>query len=149
MKQSEKRNWFQSYLSKEISIDYKACAYFLCILAFYCVYLMLQGIYKVSILYLAEIFVSTYVIGYIQVYLFWNFDEADHLGTKEILGMLLSVGMYTLAGFFLGWFEKEWDWFAIYLIFIFLSIFTVNYMKRKLDTKELNQMLKGFKEGRE
>ncbi|HKM33449.1 MAG TPA: DUF3021 domain-containing protein [Lachnospiraceae bacterium] len=141
----------QKYLSKEISIDYKTCAYSFCLFLFYCGYLLLQGTYVASILYLVEIFVCTYIISYLQVYLFWNFDEAERIGIREAVGMLLSTILYTVASYFCGWFGKSLlvsAWFAVYLVFIFLSLFATNLIKRKIDTKELNQMLKGFQEGR-
>lgn len=143
---------FKNYLSREISIDYKACAYFFCLFLFYCTYLLLQGTYVASILYLGEMFICTYIVSYLQVYLFWNFDEADRIGIKEAVGMLISALLYTLVSYLCGWFEKSLMasvYFMVYLVFIFLSLYVTNLIKRRIDTKELNQMLKGFKEGRD
>ncbi len=145
-------NFLQKYLSREISIDYKACAYFFCIFIFYCGYLLFQNIYVASILHLVEIFVCTYIISYLQVYLFWNFDEAERMGIKETVGLILSTILYTISSFFLGWFDHRIGisaWFTVYLLLVFMSIFVTNLIKRRIDTNELNQMLKGFKEGRD
>ena len=67
---------FERYLENEIIIDYKTCAYFFCMAFFYCCYRISQGSFQANVVFLFEMIVDAYVVGYIQVYLFRNFDEA-------------------------------------------------------------------------
>ena len=83
MKNNEKTTLWERYLTKEIGIEFKACLYFFAILFFYCMYRILTGSLDASIIHMAEMIFACYIIGYIQVYLLWNFDEAEALGLKE------------------------------------------------------------------
>ena len=39
-------------------------------------------------------YLLTYIVGYLQVYLLWNFDESDHLGKKEMFGIAVGTAIY-------------------------------------------------------
>lgn len=139
---------FEKYLTQEIGIEFKACLYFYCVLFFYCIVMFFQGFDSVSILTMAEIIASNYVICYIQVYVFHNFDEADRLGINEGMGILVCTGAYTLLSYCLSWFERKPDitlYFALFLVFTYLCVFLVYKIKRNIDTKELNNLLTEYK----
>ena len=57
---------------------------------------------------MAEMIFLAYIIGYVQVYLLWNFDEADTIGRKEVLGISICTAIYAgvkyygLSGVVLG-----------------------------------------------
>ncbi len=91
MKNKTKTTLWEKYLTKEIGIEFKACLYFFAMLFFYCVYRLCTGRVSAEILHLTEMIFTCYFIGYMQVYLFWNFDEADTLGKKEICGMIICT----------------------------------------------------------
>ena len=149
MKKSWKDN-LMYYLGKEIMIEYKACLYAFCIVVFYAGYALLQGEDAVSVLYLAEMFCSAYVIGYFQVYVLWNFDEAEDFTKKEILATLLCAMLYAGISYLFGWFDKKvmvTAVFAGYFILIYVCIFFINKIKRIEDTKNLNTLLNNFKKG--
>ena len=149
MKKSWKDN-LMYYLGKEIMIEYKACLYDFCIVVFYAGYALLQGEYTVSVLYLAEMFCSAYVIGYFQVYILWNFDEAEKFGKKEILATLLCALLYAGISYLFGWFDRKaliTVGFACYFILIYVCIFFINKIKRMEDTKNLNTLLDNYKKG--
>ena len=95
MKKDGKLTIWEAYLTKEIGIEFKACLYFFAILFYYCVYRMVCGIFDASIIHMAEQILTCYVICYLQVYLFGNFDEADKLRGREIAGMIICPGLYT------------------------------------------------------
>ena len=87
---------FKKYLRLEVIVDYKACIYFFCILFFYCVYRIIQHAFTANILYMFEMIGTAYVMGYLQVCMLQNFDEAEHIGKKELLFMFVCVcGFYT------------------------------------------------------
>lgn len=140
---------FKRYLSDEIAIEYKACLYFFAILFFYCVYLIYNGIYSASILHMSEIILTTYIVGYLQVYGLYNFDEAEKLSGREAAALFLCSGLYTAVSFFSGWFGQSMavtGLFFFYMLFMYWCAYLVNKIKRTIDTENLNKMLKEFKE---
>ena len=144
-----KRNW-NSYLSKEIAIEYKACLYFYSILVFYCIYLACKGVFQASVLYMCEMIASTYLMGYLQIYCLNNFDEAERFGIIEFLKTLLCSSIYTAASYLFGWFDKKLlvtVLFFAFFVFAYWCVFLINKIKRNIDTRNLNDMLEQFKEG--
>lgn len=149
------RDWkekLQGIISWEIAIEYKACLYFSCIVFFYSAYLFLQKTYAASILVIWEMILTAYAVGYLQVYLFRNFDEAQQLGKKEFLGIALCACLYAGTSWGLGWFDKKGAatlLFVLYMVLCYLCVFLCNKIKRGIDTKRLNQMLEAYKKGEE
>ena len=138
---------WELYLTKEIGIEFKACLYFFAILFFYCVGRMIGGDFSAEILHMAEMILTCYVIGYIQVYLLWNFDEGDTLGGREILGMVLCTLIYCAVSYFFRWFERSIPatlLFALYLIICYICVFFIYKSKRHIDDKRLNEDLRIF-----
>lgn len=148
----KKVTFWQRCLSIEIGIEFKACLYFFCILFFYCVFRMLGGNFEASILHMAEMIFTTYLMGYIQVLLLSNFDEAEKLGGKEVLYSLLCSLLYTGAAFGGNWFQGSYPVYVLFFGYIecaYLCAFLVYKAKREIDTKLLNEDLKTFQERRD
>jgi hypothetical protein len=147
MKDNKKVTLWELYLTKEIGIEFKACLYFFSILFYYCVYRMIGGIFDASILHMTEMIFTCYFIGYIQVYLLWNFDEADQMGVKEICGMLLCTALYCAVAHFGSWFDKKLLVlliFAVYILIVYICVFFIYKSKRRIDDKRLNEDLRLF-----
>ncbi len=147
MKNDKKLSIWEKYLTREIGIEFKACLYFFAILFFYCVYRMVCGVYEADILHMAEMILTCYVIGYIQVYLFWNFDEAEKLGLKECLGMLACTLIYGQAAHWGKWFDgRIWMSLALsgYILITYVCVFFIYKSKRRIDDKKLNEELRLF-----
>lgn len=141
-------NGFQRYLSKEIGIEFKACLYFYCILLFYCVYQVVQGSMEANIPIMAEMILSTYIMGYIQVYLLRNFDEADRIDRFGVLAALFCSTIYTTVSYLGNWFDRNsmvTGIFYLFLLLCYLCGFLVYKVKRDIDTKQLNEDLEQFK----
>lgn len=148
----QKGHWFMEYLSREIGIEFKACMYFFVILFYYCTCRFCEGIYQVPILVLAEIIATTYLMGYIQVYLLANFDEGDSFGIRGAISSVFCSAVYTGLSLVLGWFGRNWyemAGFFIYLICAYICMYLVYKIKRKMDTRQLNDSLDAFKSRRE
>lgn len=148
MKDNKKPTLWELYLTKEIGIEFKACLYFFALLFFYCVYRIINGIYDASILHMTELIFTCYIIGYIQVYLLWNFDEADKLGTKEVFGMVLCTIVYTFLSFLFNWFDKNILvslLFGAYILLSYFCVYLIYKYKRIIDDKKLNEDLELFK----
>ena len=64
-----------------------------------------QGVYAAKILYMAEMIFTTYIVGYVQICLLGNFDEAERFGGKEFLSAAGCTAVYTLVSYLCGWFE--------------------------------------------
>jgi hypothetical protein len=142
-----KAKWEQ-YLTREIGIEFKACLYFFVLLFFYCIFRLIQGTFTAEILIMSEMIFTNYIMCYLQVYLLHNFDEADRLGVRETVFMLICTGIYTVISYVLNWFEKQLLMiviFAAYMIFSYICIFLIYKIKRNIDTKQLNHMLADFK----
>lgn len=145
---SRLRSGFLRYLRDEIAIEYKSCLYFFAILFFYCVCLVCRGIYSADMLHMAEIMLTAYGIGYLQVYGLHNFDEAEELGKREGFSMFFCTGLYTATSFGFGWFGRNIAAtvvFYIYMLFGYWCVYLINKIKRKIDTENLNWMLTEFK----
>ena len=144
----KKPSLWERYLTKEIGIEFKACLYFFAILFFYCVYRLCIGQTIAEILHMAEMIFSTYIIGYIQVFLLWNFDESDTFGKKEVIGILTCTGIYVTISYFCSWFDKNiyvTIGFIFYIIFLYLCIYLIYKCRRRIDDKILNSDLELFK----
>lgn len=147
MKNDKKLSLWELYLTKEIGIEFKACLYFFAILFYYCCFRMFNGIYDASILHMTILIFTCYFIGYIQVYLLWNFDEADSLGIKEIIGMVLCTALYTLVTWFGNMFDKNIPvtlGFAAYILLTYVCVYFIYKSKRRIDDKKLNEDLRLF-----
>lgn len=147
MKDTNKPTLWELYLTKEIGIEFKACLYFFAFLFFYCMYRIINGVFDASILHMTELILACYIIGYIQVYLLWNFDEADSLGLKEVFGMVLCTLVYGLLSWLFGWFEKNLVvsfLFAAYILLVYFCVYLIYKWKRIIDDKKLNEDLKLF-----
>ncbi|MCR4989659.1 MAG: DUF3021 domain-containing protein [Lachnospiraceae bacterium] len=149
MEKNGKVTPFERYLTKEIGIEFKACLYFFAILFFYCMYKIINGSFEAGIIHMIEMILTCYMIGYIQVYLLWNFDEAEKLGVRECLGMIICTAVYTLVSYFCGWFDKDiisTIIFAIYLLVVYGCVFFIYRSKRHIDDRKLNEELKDFQQ---
>lgn len=145
----KKTTVFERYFTKEIGIEFKACLYFFCILFFYSVYQVAGGCMEASIVHMAEMIGLTYAMGYVQVYLMANFDEAERLGVKEWGSIILCTLIYTGASYAGGWFDRSivvTCGFLAYIAFAYVCVFLVYKYKRHIDEKLLNEDLKAFQE---
>lgn len=143
-----KMSKWQKYLSTEIGIEFKAGIYFYCILFFYALYELSIGRFYTSILIMAEMILTAYVICNIQVYLFQNFDESEHFALSELCSSIVCTILYTAVSYLGNWFDHNvlpTFLFFLYIIFCYICIFAVYKIKRTIDTKNLNQDLTTFK----
>ena len=139
---------FKQYLGSEIGIEFKACLYFFAILFFYSMYRILQGSFFANIIVMAEMIFSTYIIGYIQVYLLGNFDEAEQLTWREILASVFCSIVYSSISFFGKWYDRNITvtvLFFCYILFCYICAFFIYKIKRDVDTAVLNHELENFK----
>lgn len=139
---------WERYITKEIGIEFKACLYFFAILFFYCVYRLCIGIDSAGILHMAEMILLAYIIGYAQVYLLWNFDEAETLGKKELFGLILCSFIYAGVSYLCSWFDRNIYvtlGFWAYVMFMYFCVFLIYKEKRRIDDKLLNHELDLFK----
>ena len=138
------------YLTVEVIVDYKDCLYFFVILFFYAVYLLLHKVYAASLLHMAEIILSTYGMGYLQILVMGNFDEAESFTKKELFLTLLCSLLYAALSYLFGWFDRSpaaTGIFAVYCIIAYLSAYLANKIKRKADTEQLNELLRTYQKG--
>lgn len=142
------RSKFRKLLSNEIAIEYKACLYFSCILAFYCGYLMLKKTDLAGVWHLWQMLIGAYLMGYLQVYVLGNFDESEQIAKREAAQILLCSGIYTAASWLLGWFGREGlatAAFGAFMILCYVCVYFCNKIKRKIDTEDLNKLLNEYK----
>ena len=150
MKGDKKTTLWERYITKEIGIEFKACLYFFAILFFYCMYRILTGSMEAGIIHMAEMILTCYVIGYIQVYLLWDFDEADHVGIKEICGVAICTFIYSVLSYLFKWFDRNIYvtlGLALYLVITYICVILIYKTKRRIDDKKLNEELELFKAG--
>ncbi len=148
MKNDKKLSLWERYLTREIGIEFKACLYFFAILFFYCIYRLIEGDFTAEILHMGEMILACYIIGYVQVYVFGNFDEAERIGAREIAGALVCTAVYGLVSYFCKWFDYRISVTLIlagYILITYLCVFLVYRTKRRIDDKKLNEELRLFK----
>ena len=147
MKKDGKLTIWEAYLTKEIGIEFKACLYFFAILFFYCCYKVMNGIWDAGIIHLAEMIFTCYIMGYIQVYLFRNFDECDQLEIREYAGIAVCTFLYCVVSYLGRWFDRNLPatlLFALYLLITYICVIFVYRSKRRIDDKQLNEELRMF-----
>ncbi len=147
MKKDGKLTIWEAYLTREIGIEFKACLYFFSILFFYCVCRIIAGSYDAGIAHMTEMILACYFIGYLQVYAFGNFDEADRLGLLEMTGMAVCTFLYCLVSFLGNWFDKSLVAtiiFAAYILLTYVCVILIYRTKRRIDDKKLNKELQLF-----
>ena len=143
----KKVSLWERYLTREIGIEFKACLYFFAILFFYCCYKVMNGIWDAGIIHLAEMIFTCYIIGYIQVYLFRNFDECDQLEIREYAGIAVCTFLYCVVSYLGRWFDRNLPatlLFALYLLITYICVIFVYRSKRRIDDKQLNEELRMF-----
>lgn len=148
-KVTQNNHAWHRFVSREIAIDYKTCLYFCCVMIFYCIYLAFLHIYSASILHMIEILFTAYIIGYLQVYVLHNFDEADHIGKWEVFSTIICSTLYAFTSYIFNWFDKHpmaTLIFLGYMAFCYWCLYLANKIKRNLDTKLLNELLEDFKQ---
>ena len=145
--EKQKLTRFERYLQEEIGIEFKACLYFFCILFFYSMWKIAGGNWQAGILHMGEMILSTYGMGYMQVWLLSNFDEGEQMGVREVGYMVLCAGIYTGVAVLCKWFDGIVGMaiaFYFYMLFVYICAFLVYKIKRDLDTRVLNEDLKNF-----
>ncbi len=137
---------FKKFLRWEIEIDFKACLYFFMIFFYYAVYRMLGGSREADIAAAAEMIVTAYVMCYAQVYLLRNFDESEYLGRYETAAAAACSMLYGAVSCVFGWFEREIAATALFVLYM-LVMFLCYYIRRRIDTRQLNLELEEYKRG--
>ena len=97
---------------------------------------------------MGEMILACYLIGYLQVYVLWNFDEADSIGAKEVTGVSVCTLIYSGLSYLLAWFDRNIFvtlGLAAYLIVTYACIILIYKTKRRIDDKKLNEELALFK----
>ena len=147
---SKKMEIFQKYLTEEIRIDFKACLYFFCMVFFYSMYRILHGSWDAGIIHMAEMIAANYIMGYIQVYLLGNFDEADEFKGKAFVKTLMCSLVYSIVSWICRWFDRSVMATLIflgYMIVCFICAYLSYKVKREIDSKLLMDDLRKYKEG--
>lgn len=149
MKSEKKVSKLTYFMAKEAGIELKAALYFWCILFFYSAFRILQGNWEASIIHLFEMIFTTYVMGYLQMYMFSNFDESENFTWKTLLYSGICSGLYVAVAYVFRWFETSVAALAVFFIYILIAYVCAWWMykiKRIGDTKALNEDLKAFQE---
>lgn len=139
----------EKFFAAEIGIEFKAALYFYSMLFFYIGYELISGSPQANIYVILEMIASTYIMGYIQVFLLGNFDEAENLTWKEISKAVGCSLIYAVFSYFLDWFDRipllSVIFFA-FMIICFGCTYWLYSFRRSVSTKELNQELENFKQ---
>lgn len=140
---------FEKFLAKELGIEFKAAIYFYTIIFFYFAYQLLQGSSQVDILVLIEMMATTYIMGYIQVFLLGNFDEAEQVDFAVVVKMICGALIYTAVSFLGKWFDCNLVITGIYFVFMlfcYVCAYWAYSVKRVVSTREMNEELNTFKQ---
>ena len=139
---------WEKFLSAEIEIEFKASLYFYTILFFYFAYRLLSRSLSASIIIIIEMILTAYIMGYIQVFLLGNFDEAEKFTWREAVKIFCCSLIYTSISYLGGWFERSLRITAVYLVFMFACygcVYWLYCVRRAICTKQMNKELAEFK----
>lgn len=140
---------FKKYLLSEINIEFKACLYFFAFLFYVCCCLFFaNGETTVSMLHMAEIILATYCMGYLQVFLLDNFEEAEQLTPRYVIYMLLCSFVYAALDYLLNWTFHSIALavgFFFYSLLCYLCVFLIYKLRRTFESEQLNNDLMSFK----
>ncbi len=140
---------WDKFLSREIEIEFKAALYFYTILFFYFACQLFSGSMTADIIIIIEMIVTAYVMGFVQVYMLGNFDEAEQFTRKEALKIVGCSAAYSIVSYLGGWFERDLLITAIYFVFMFAaygSAYWLYSVRRAVNTREMNRELEAFKQ---
>ena len=141
------RTLVEEYLTRKIGVEIKCCLMFFMLLCFYAGYRLTGGFQEASILYMIEMVILAYILGWIQMLVGSDFDEVDTLNVKDWSVVVSGSAAYSLASFVFGWFERDLAVsfvFAVYMVIAYLGIFLIHQIKRAIDAKLLNNDLQKF-----
>ena len=141
------RTLVEEYLTRKIGVEIKCCLMFFMLLCFYAGYRLIGGFQEASILYMIEMVILAYILGWIQMLIGSDFDEVDRLNMKDWVVVASGSAAYSLASFVFGCFERDFAVtfiFAVYMVIAYLGIFLIHKMKRVIDAKLLNNDLQRF-----
>ena len=141
------RTLVEEYLTRKIGVEIKCCLMFFMLLCFYAGYRLIGGFQEASILYMIEMVILAYILGWIQMLVGSDFDEVDTLNVKDWSVVVSGSAAYSLASFVFGWFERDLAIsfvFAVYMVIAYLGIFLIHQIKRAIDAKLLNNDLQKF-----
>ncbi len=153
MKKEKMIDRFIVFFAKEAGIELKAALYFWCILFFYAAFRILQGSWDASIIFLFEMIGVTYLMGYVQTFVFGSFDEGEAFTGQTIGYSALCSGIYTVVAWFFHWFENSimaYGLFFLYILVAYLCAWWMYKVKQIGETRAMNEELKAFqKRGKE
>lgn len=137
-----------AFLISEIGIEFKAALYFYSILFFYMGFSLLSGSRQIEIFTVIQMVAATYIMGFVQVYLLGNFDEAEHIGLREVLAAAGCSVVYSLVGWLLNWFERSIPVTIVFFFFMLVCYGCTCWLysfRRSATTRQLNSELEAFK----
>lgn len=138
----------EKLLAAEIGIEFKAALYFYSIMFFYFGYKIISGTFYADIVILIEMVVCTYIMGFVQVFMLGNFDEAEKITWKEIIKAVVCSLVYTSVSYLGAWFDRGIAVTVIFFFFVMIfygCTYWLYSVKRTVSTKELNIELEAFK----
>lgn len=140
---------FEKFLADELGIEFKAAMYFYTMFFFYFVYQLSRGNWQADLWVLLQMIATTYVMGYIQVFLLGNFDEAERVTWQVVAKVICGALVYTCISYIGKWFDRNLTVTLIYFAFMigcYGCAYWVYSFKRSVSTKEMNEELNMFKE---
>lgn len=140
---------FEKFLVDELGIEFKAAMYFYTMFFFYVVYQLSKGIWQADLLVLLQMIATTYIMGYIQVFLLGNFDEAERVTWQVVMKVIGGALVYACISYIGKWFERNLTVTLIYFAFMigcYGCVYWVYSFRRSVSTKKMNEELNMFKE---
>lgn len=141
----------ERFLMKELEIEFKAALYFYTMFFFYFVYRIWSGSTWANLLVIVEMIAATYIMGYLQVFVLGNFDEAEKIDMSVVIKVLCSSLVYAGISYLFKWFDRNVMVTMIYFVFMLVCygcVYWAYSFKRSVSTKEMNAELQAFKDKR-
>ncbi len=140
---------FEKFLADELGIEFKAAMYFYTMFFFYFVYQLSRGNWQADLWVLMQMMATTYIMGYIQVFLLGNFDEAERVTWQVVMKVICGALVYTCISYIGKWFDRNLTVTLIYFVFMigcYGCAYWVYSFRRSVSTKKMNEELNMFKQ---
>lgn len=146
------KSFFLNYYKWELNTDFWAGGYFATMLSIYCIEIFINNERSVDIFIMLEMFIVCYVIAIVQRFLFTEdgiYSEKS-LIIRTILWFAFPILLVTISSIEFKWFISMQPWcmptFILFMVTCFLAVWIGIHIANKVDTKNLNIMLKKYKE---
>lgn len=136
----------------ELHNELFASMYFAGMLSMYAIEVLLYGDRSIDIFIMLEMLCVCYIIAIIQKIIFWNDTTYSKKANtiRTLFWFVTSMFLVIISSILFQWFINLQTWamgaFIVYMVVFLFAMWLGIYVEKKIDTKNLNNMLSRYQE---